>query len=349
MNDPFEDAFHERSVKTVLSLMSMCRRNRIRKREEDMRKNIWIDTDPGIDDAIAIAAAFASSDRLRILGISTVAGNQTIDIVTKNALWLREILGGKDVSVVRGAPRPLIRRPHPVGSVHGVHGLGYVVPEETGRIPDSDQGAANISRCIQELPEGEKITIVPIGPLTNIALLIRACPDAARRIDKIVLMGGSSVEGNITATAEYNIWADPEAAEIVFQSGIPIVMCGLDVTMKCLLSMEDILTLENGGALQKQFARMLQFYFDSTAYQGKGYVAMHDSVPFLYLLHEELFSGQQHIVHVSCTEDTCRGMTVVCDAPYTYQPVDEPKNVFIVKNVDSGAFRRELMDRLMSL
>ena len=312
-----------------------------------MRKNVWIDTDPGIDDAIAIAAAAASSDRFRICGISTVAGNQTIDIVTQNALWLTELLGMEDVCVVRGADRPLIREAYPVGRVHGEHGLGYAIPRKVSRELTSDKGAAYIYQKIMELPEGEQMTLVPIGPCTNIALLLRAFPDVREKIDRIVCMGGSTVEGNISASAEYNLWADPEAAEMVFQSGVPIVMCGLDVTMKCLLWEEDVESMESGDEIRKQFARMLRFYFDSTAFQGRETVAMHDSVPFLYLLHEEIFSGEHHVMHVSCTEDTCRGMTVICDGAYTFLTKNEPKNVFVLKDVDSGVFRRELMEKLL--
>lgn len=314
-----------------------------------MRRNIWIDTDPGIDDAIAISAAFASEDRLKICGISAVAGNQTIDIVTSNALWLTQLLGRDKVSVVRGADRPLIREAYPVGSVHGPHGLGYVIPGEIHRKLTSDAGAAYIHQAIMALPEQEMITLIPIGPLTNIALLVRTFPEVRKKIDRIICMGGSTTWGNITATAEYNIWADPEAAEIVFRSGIPIVMCGLDVTMKCMLDLEDVHALERGGSIQKQFAKMLQFYFDSTAYEGMGAVAMHDSVPFLYLLHEEMFSGEPHSMRVSCTEDTCRGMTIVKDGAYTYADRGEPKNVYVLKDVDSEWFRRELMERLMNL
>lgn len=312
-----------------------------------MKRNIWIDTDPGIDDAIAIAGAFACRDRFRICGISTVAGNQTIEIVTKNALWLTELFGERDLCVVRGADRPLIRPAHPAGSVHGVHGLGYVIPGPVERKLTSDQGAAYISQAVMELPDGEKMTIVAIGPLTNIALLVRAFPNVRQRIDRIVCMGGSTVEGNITATAEYNIWADPEAAEIVFQSGIPIVMCGLEVTMRCLLNRQDIGKLEQGNTLTKQYAQMLKFYFESAAYKGMNAVAMHDSVPFMYLLHEEMFSGESHIMHVSCTEDTCRGMTFICDGAYTYTDKTGPKNVFVLKDVDSEAFRREIMKTLL--
>ena len=314
-----------------------------------MKRNIWIDTDPGIDDAVAITAAFAADDRLNICGISAVAGNQTIDIVTHNALWLTELLGREDVSVVRGADRPLIREAYHAGDIHGAYGLGYVNPGGVSRQLSSEQGAAYIYQRIMELPQEEKVTMVTIGPLTNIGLLVRAFPDAAQKIDQIVCMGGSTVEGNITATAEYNIWADPEAAEMVFQSGIPIVMCGLDVTMKCILRKDDIDTLEKGDDIQKLLSKMLTFYFESPAYKGMEAVAMHDSVPVLYLLCPDIFSGEAHAMRVSCTEDMCRGMTVIYDGAYTYANRGLPKNVFVVRDVDGSAFRRELMKLLMNV
>ncbi len=310
--------------------------------------NIWIDTDPGIDDAIAISAAFARRDRLNICGISTVAGNQTIDRVTKNALWLTQLWDAEDVPVVRGAKGPLIRESRPAGHIHGEHGLGHVVPGEIRRKLTSDQGAAYIYRVISNLPEGEKVTVVPIGPLTNIALLVRTFPDVKDRVDRIILMGGSTESGNITATAEFNIWQDPEAAEIVFQSGIPVVMCGLDVTQRSTLTTEDVQRLADGDERQKYLSDMLRFYFESPAYKGMHKVAMHDSVPFMYLLGEDMFSGEMHSMHVSCTEDMCRGMTVVCDGPNTYAARGSRKNVYVLKQADSERFRKMLMEALLS-
>lgn len=313
-----------------------------------MKQNIWIDTDPGIDDAIAIAAAAAASDRLHLCGISTVAGNQSIDKVTHNALWLTELLGTADCPVVKGAQRPLIRQPQPAAHIHGEHGLGYIKPDVYRRSLTSDQGAYGIWHELQKLGPDEKVSILCIAPLTNIALLLRAFPDIRQKIDQIILMGGSMVEGNKTATGEFNIWADPEAAEIVFQSEIPIVMCGLDVTMQSYLTDEDVQTLENGTQIQRQFGKMLRFYLDSPAYRGKGRVAMHDSVPVLYLLHEELFTGEHHVMHVSCTEETCRGMTVICDGAFTYTAdPNERKNVYVLKTADSDRFRTGLMDLLL--
>lgn len=314
-----------------------------------MKTNIWIDTDPGIDDSIAIAAAIASSDRLNLCGISTVAGNQTVDKVSQNALWLTELYGRPDIPVVMGADRPLIREMRPAGDIHGEYGLGYLKPGKSRRELTSDRGAAYIYQCIRALPEGEKITMVTIAPLTNIALLLRTFPDVSEKIEKIVCMGGSTVEGNVTDTAEFNIWCDPEAAEIVFQSGIPLVMCGLDVTMQCLLYPEDLDRLEQGGDIQQKLAKILKFYFDSPAYREMGAVAMHDSVPVFYVLNSALFSGEEHAMRVSCTEDSCRGMTVVRDGEYSYANRKLRKNVFVLKKADAEVFRKELMDALMSL
>ncbi len=315
----------------------------------EKKTNIWIDTDPGIDDAIAISAAAAARDRLNICGISAVAGNQTIEKVTVNAMWLTQILGLLDVPVVRGAAGPLIRESRPAGDIHGEYGLGYIAPGNITRELTSDQGAAYIYHAVSKLPEEEKVTVVPMGPLTNIALLVRAFPDIRDRIDKIVLMGGSTQSGNITATAEFNIWQDPEAAEIVFQSGIPVVMCGLDVTKECVLTKEDIEKLEEGNKLHRTLARILRFYFESPAYKGMDAVSMHDSVPIMYVLHRELFTGEMHYMHVSCTEDMCRGMTVVCDGPNTYSEKDSRKNVNVLKKADREGFRAKLMEALLSL
>ncbi len=314
-----------------------------------MRKNIWIDTDPGIDDAIAIAAAFAASDRLNLCGISAVAGNQTVGMVARNAMWLTELLGYPECPVIQGADRPLIRTHQPAGHIHGEQGLGYIIPGACRRKLTSDQGALAIYQLIRALPDNEKITMVTIAPLTNIALLVRSFPEICSRIEKIVCMGGSTVGGNVTPAAEFNIWADPEAAEIVFQSGIPIVMCGLDVTMKCLLNGDDIDCLERGGKVQQQLAGMLRFYLESVAYRDLGAVAMHDATTIMYLLYEDLFSGEHHAMHVSCTEDTCRGMTMIWDSAYSYSTRDAKKNVYVVKDTDPERFRKELMALLMSL
>ena len=205
-----------------------------------MRKNIIIDCDPGIDDAVALAAAFANRDKLNILGICTVAGNQSIDKVTENALRIVNFLGAPEIPVAKGASEPLVKKACPAATVHGENGLGNTELPKGDNVIVSNNAITFMEETIRNLPEGEKITLVPLGPLTNIALLLKVYPEVKEKIDEICLMGGSASGGNVTATAEFNIWHDPEAAKIVFESGVNVVMCGLDVTRICGLDKEHI-------------------------------------------------------------------------------------------------------------
>ena len=255
----------------------------------ESKRKIWIDADPGIDDAVAFAAAIANRDRLDILGISTVAGNQTSERVTGNALKLTVFLGAEDIPVVRGARAPLIREVVPAGDIHGKSGLGYCELPAVSKELAAENGILYMLEQIMGLPEGEKVTLVPIGPLTNIALLLKAFPEVKEKIEEIVLMGGAAVGGNVTPTAEFNIWEDPEAARIVFSSGISIVMCGLDVTRKCIMTREQIAALAaSRGSVQNAYGQMLQFCLDSPSYRGCDGAAVHDAATILYLLHPEL-------------------------------------------------------------
>ena len=215
-----------------------------------MKYPILFDCDPGIDDAVAFALAAAHSDVLDIRGITSVAGNQTIERVTGNALKLTAFLG-MDIPVARGSKAPLLREIIPAGDIHGETGLGNCKLPETDRTVAGEPAPLFLYQKLQELREGEKMVLVPTAPLTNIALLLKTFPDAAEKIDKIVLMGGAITGGNITSTAEFNIWEDPEAAQIVFSSGIPIIMCGLDVTCKCGFNREQIQALLAGGEKAK--------------------------------------------------------------------------------------------------
>ena len=263
-------------------------------------ENIWIDCDPGIDDAVMLAAAAAHRDVLHIWGISTVAGNQSSDLVTENALRLASLLGMDDVPVARGAQEPLIRTKTDASHVHGENGIGNCVipPAKHG---ESDKNAIELMRdTIMALPEGETMTLVPTAPLTNIALLFKVFPEVKHRIGRIVLMGGSASEGNATPFAEFNIFADPDAAQIVFaEHEIPVVMCGLDVTSQCILRKEKINKIAGkGSATQRAMAEMLQFYGTSSSYAPLNCVLMHDSCTIGYLLHPELFSGRQVTVNV---------------------------------------------------
>ncbi len=307
------------------------------------KRKIWIDADPGIDDAVAFAMAFANRDQLDILGITSVAGNQVSDRVTENALKLTELLGAEDIPVARGARKPLLRQVVPAGEIHGKSGLGYCELPAPEKQTASENGAEYLAGRIRELPEGEKLTLVPLGPLTNIALLLKAFPDVQEKIEQIVLMGGAAVGGNVTATAEFNIWEDPEAAAMVFGSGIPIVMCGLDVTNQCGLTRNQVQGLAcSEGKIQRAYGEMLTFYFDSPAYRDGDTVCIHDAATILYLLYPELFSGQRCQVEVDCSEGMNRGMTV-CDLRRTVQ---KGGHVLVLNQVDLPRFQKILLETL---
>ena len=309
------------------------------------KRNIWIDCDPGIDDAIALAAAAASRDTLNIHGISTVAGNQTIERVTNNALALSSFLN-MDVPVVRGAEGPLTRAKEDAGHVHGETGLGNTVLPKTPKQAEPGNSFQVIRDHIMNLPADEKMTLVPVGPLTNIALLLKVFPEVLDRIEEIVLMGGGTF-GNRTPTAEFNIWGDPEAAKIVFDSGLPIVMCGLDVTHKSGLDRRQVEALFNSeGEVQKTFGEMLKFYFDSPAYINSELVHIHDAVAVIYLTNPEIFKGMQVSVDVDCTDDINRGMTV-CDVRKTAP--EAGRNVNLLNDIDLTAFQNLLLEKIGSL
>lgn len=312
------------------------------------KKNVWLDADPGIDDAVAFAVLAANRDKLNICGISSVAGNQTSDRVTENALKLTEFLGVEDIPVVRGARGPLLREAVDAGDVHGKSGLGYCELPKPKKQVAAENGILFMRDTIMALPEGEKITIVPVGPLTNIALLVKTFPEVQGRIEEIVLMGGAAVGGNITPTAEFNIWEDPEAAKIVFHSGIPIVMCGLDVTHQCGLTREQVKALlDSNGRVQHAYGEMLTFYFASPAYQNSDRVFIHDATTALYLVHPELFGGRKMKVDVDCSEGMNRGMTV-CDMREVADDGSSCSegNALVLNRADQTAYQKILLDIL---
>lgn len=200
------------------------------------KRPIIIDTDPGIDDALAIAIALFS-DELDVRLISTVAGNVGLDKVTYNALRLLKYFGREDVPVAVGADRPLIREFEDASSVHGKSGMEGFDFEEPTQQPLKENAVDAMRNVIMN--SSEPVTLVPIAPLTNIALLLKTYPEVKRNIREIVLMGGSASRGNKGVMAEFNIALDPEAAHMVFHSGVKLTMVGLDVGLKALVLPED--------------------------------------------------------------------------------------------------------------
>src|SRR5919197_687576 len=256
-----------------------------------MPTRILLDCDPGHDDAIALLLALASPE-LELLGVTTVAGNQTLEKTTANAIRVLEHVGREDVPVAAGADRPLVRAPFVAAYVHGETGLdGPDLPPARGR--PADQHAVDF------LAEriGPGVVLVPTGPLTNVALLLARYPE--KRPDRIVLMGGAIAEGNVTPAAEFNIWADPEAAARVFASGIELTMIGLDVTHKALFTRAHADRLRGTGRVGRFVAELSDFCdgrtvvdrWQSTGKQPNAHVGIDiDANRFLELLCERVAS-----------------------------------------------------------
>ena len=312
--------------------------------EADGRIDVWIDCDPGIDDAVMLACAAVSGDALNLHGISSVAGNQTSDRVTGNVLKLASFFDMPHVPLTRGAVRPLVREAQDAGDVHGTMGLGNVSLPASDRALDPRPAVLALHDAIEALSADRKMTLVPTGPLTNIALWMRLYPADAARVECIVLMGGATSGGNVTPTAEFNVWGDPEAAAIVFSSGLPIVMCGLDITLKCGLTDAQVAALAaDDNPRRRALGEMLGFYNQVPSEDAYGVTVIHDAVTVLYLTDPQLFAGDQVAISVDCG-DADRGTTRIAeDAPAAQ------KNVLLLNRVDMAEFQQVLLEKLARL
>ena len=308
------------------------------------KRNIIIDCDPGIDDIIAISLAIANEDKFNILGITTVAGNQTIEKVTLNALKVLSYYN-RNIKTVMGQKRPLIREKSAVSNVHGENGMGDChLPEPSLKLY-SDNAVTFLRDTI--LSQKEKVTLVPVGPLTNIALLIKVFPEVRENIELISIMGGSTAGGNRTPCAEFNVWADPEAARIVFDSRLPIVMSGLNVTHSTGLYKDDVEKLaESTGKATGLIGKMLQFYFKGDHVKGWTFSPIHDACALMYLLYPELYKSRHMQVLVDCSEELNRGNTVADIRDWIKYDSTYPR---VLTNVDTEKFREILLNDLYKL
>jgi inosine-uridine nucleoside N-ribohydrolase len=267
---------------------------------------VIIDCDPGHDDAVAILLA---AKHLDVLGITTVGGNQSIEKVTSNALKVVELGGLVHLPVARGMARPLLRDPRHAASVHGESGLdGHDFPEPSKPL-DPRHAVAFI---IETAMSREGVTLVPIGPLTNVAAALRLEPRLAGRLAHISLMGGSIGTGNATPVAEFNAWADPEAADIVFRSGVPITMCGLNLTHQAAIGEEELAAIRGAGnAVGTAVANLLAFYRASTARTfGRPVAYLHDPCAVAALIDPTLFTFEEMHVAIETRGSLTYGMTV---------------------------------------
>lgn len=307
---------------------------------------VIIDTDPGLDDALALLLAFASPE-LEVLGLTTVGGNSGLAHTTRNALRLLHLIGRDDVPVAAGADTPLVRQDAvSAAGVHGDDGFGGVPLPEAPREADARPAV----QLLVDLIEGraEPITLIALGPLTNVATLIAAYPQVAAKLARIVLMGGGAERlGNVTPTAEFNIWYDPDAAKRVFASGLPITMIGLDVTHKAITFAEDWEPLrEQGGPVADAVTAMVDFY-TQTYRENLGIegTAQHDSLAVAAVIAPELVWTSALHVDVECSGPLTIGMTVVD----VNQVTGNEPNTDVGLGVDSAAFNALLIGRITEL
>jgi inosine-uridine nucleoside N-ribohydrolase len=267
---------------------------------------IVMDCDPGHDDAMAILLALASPE-VELRAITTVAGNQTLDKTTRNALVVLEVAGRTDVPVAAGADRPLRRPLRTDPAVHGESGLdGPVLPQPTAT-PVAVQAADFLADVIEP-----GVVLVPTGPLTNVALLLERHPDVVERLEAIVWMGGSIAEGNVTPAAEFNAFVDPEAAAAVLASGIPLTMIGLDVTHRALFTPEHADRLRDAGRAGRFVAELSDFFlrFHERSY-GFGGSPIHDAMAVAHVVDPTLVATRHVNVEVETESRFCDGRTVV--------------------------------------
>ncbi len=307
---------------------------------------IIIDTDPGQDDAIAILAALASPE-LEVLGVTAVAGNVPLDLTARNALILVELSGRPDVPVFAGCDRPLRRDLVTAEHVHGKTGIdGADLPDPVA--PLQPQHA--VDWMIETLlAAGEReITVCPVGPMTNVATVLETAPEAAKHIREIVCMGGGFFGGgNTTPTAEFNVFVDPDAAQIVLHCGAPVTMLPLDVTHKALMTDAWINQVRGlGTRTGAAAAGMLDFYerYDVDKYGTTG-GPLHDPNVIAYLLRPDLYDGRHCNVEVETQSPLTMGMTVVD----WWDVTDRPPNCQFITEVDSSGFYALLLDLLARL
>lgn len=300
---------------------------------------VWLDVDTGVDDAAALLAA-SRLTQLDIRGISAVAGNVELEHTFANT---RNVcaLAGLHVPVYRGADKPLLRPLCTAAHVHGFDGLGGVVlPESDAPVETLPAWDALYAEAVRQRGE---LQLIATGPLTNLAIAFSKYPDLPKLLKRILIMGGSSKEGNDTPAAEFNIYVDPHAAQSVFKCGAPLVMCGLDVTMQAMLLPDEIEAIGRSG-------RIGRFFRDSTKkalafHQAHGTPGMclHDVCPVLYVTHPHLFQGQEAGVYVETQGTVTLGKTVT-DLWSDFQ--FPTKNAFVVLDVDRIAFASLIRDLL---
>lgn len=297
-------------------------------------KKIIIDTDPGIDDAVAIALAIRHPD-VDIKLITTVAGNVDVDKTTNNALKLIEFFD-VNIPVAKGCGAPILKKLENAADIHGETGMaGYDFPEPTKKILPF-HAVEVLRKTLME--SNEKITLVPIASLTNIALLLTMYPEVKEKIEEITMMGGSLTSGNTNTVAEFNIYVDPHAASVVFQSGIKINMIGLDVTRQAVLHHENSLKIKETGKVGEMFYSMFQHYRGGSLKNG---LRVHDACAIAFLVNPELFETKECYIDV-VTEGYAAGALVADGA--IKKNSDKTPNVKVCTKIEGYKFEEWIVN-----
>lgn len=309
-----------------------------------MARKIIIDCDPGQDDAVALLLAFASPDELELLGITTVGGNVPLELTQRNARMMCDIAGVQNIPVYAGCADPLERQLKTAEAIHGETGINGIDVFE----PETPlQSAHAVDFIIETLlaADAAAITLVPTGPLTNIAAAIVREPAILPHVEQIVLMGGAMREGgNRTPSAEFNILVDPHAADIVFKCGRPIIAMGLDVTHQVLSTKERVARIAAlGNPVATATADMLSFFdrYDTVKYASKG-APLHDPCTVAWLLQPQLFDGKECNISVETQSELTMGHTAVD----FWHVTDRPVNATWIYGVDAPGFYDLLIERL---
>jgi inosine-uridine nucleoside N-ribohydrolase len=302
---------------------------------------IILDCDPGHDDAIALLLALASPE-VELLGVTTVHGNQTLEKTTANALRVLDLAGRADIRVAAGAERPLAREPKVADHVHGESGLDGPFLPPPQHEPVTEHAVDLMLEKIAA--SSDPVTLIPTGPLTNIALLLDQT--SGENIERIVLMGGSIAEGNITPAAEFNIWADPEAADRVLHSGLDVTIIGLDVTHKALLTPPIGERLRTTGRTGIFVAELVEFFsrYHRETYGWDG-APIHDAVAVAHVIRPGLVETKRRNVEVELASELCRGRTVVD----LWNRTDRAANAQVGVDIDVDGFFELLVERIARL
>ena len=307
--------------------------------------DVLIDTDPGIDDAIALLLALRSPE-LEVRGISVVHGNVPVDAGTANTFKVLDLAGRPEVPVARGAAAPLLRPATHAEIVHGRDGLAELIPPPEEFALHEDYGPGFLVHTLEEA--GEAMTIITLGPLTNMAIALLSAPAAAERIERIVIMGGAvRVEGNVTPSAEFNIYADPEAAAVVLRSGVPVTLVGLDVTMKATVTGETGRRLAEAEEPVERFVGQLISHIAGVyrTYYGMDGMAMHDPLAVAVAIDPSLVRTEPLHVEVETGAGLAAGRTIA-DFWKIPEPRGEP-NADVALDVEAEKFDELLWTRLL--